>query len=39
MGEGSTFSALWARLWGGKKVEEGKRVMEQMMTGEKSKSQ
>jgi len=38
MGEGSTFSALWARLWGGQK-EGGKGVMEQMTTGEKSKSQ
>jgi len=39
MGEGSTFSALWPRLLGGKKVEGGEGGMEQMITGEKSKSQ
>lgn len=39
MGEGSTFSALWARLWGGQKQEGGKGMMEQMTTGGKSKSQ
>ena len=38
MGEGSTFSALWARLRGGQKG-GNKGMMEQMTTEAKSKSQ